>query len=158
VASRGGQRGGTSRSGTGNGTGNGNGSGGRRRPQRPDQDGIIPVLAQVAREVDNVVRRPPTRPAIRTKFQVVALLVREEKARVMADPELTPAKREQELKRLDGVATLLARIAARDTSLLALLAEDARVSDAAREYKATLMRKGGLEVPAEPEPAPAPET
>jgi len=158
VASRGGQRGGTSRSGTGNGTGNGNGSGGRRRPQRPDQDGIIPVLAQVAREVDNVVRRPPTRPAIRTKFQVVALLVREEKARVMADPELTPAKREQELKRLDGVATLLARIAARDTSLLALLAEDARVSDAAREYKATLMRKGGLEVPAEPEPAPAPTT
>jgi len=126
----------------------------RRRPPRPDQDGIIPVLAQVAREVDNAVRRPPTRPAVRTKFQVVALLVREEKARVMADESLTAAKREQQLKRLDGVATLLARIAARDTSLLALLAEDARVSDAARDYKESLMRAGGIEPPDEP---PAPE-
>lgn len=125
----------------------------RRRPPRPDQDGIIPVLAQVARQVDNAVRRPPTRPALRTKFQVVALLVREEKARVKADAALTEAKRTQELKRLDGVATMLARIAARDTSLLALLAEDARVSDTARAYKASLMREAGVEPPEEPEPA-----
>jgi len=125
----------------------------RRRPPRPDQDGIIPVLADVAREVDNAVRRSPSRPGVRTKFQVVALLVREERARVMADAALTPARRDQQLKRLDGVATMLARIAARDTSLLALLADDARVSDAAREYKATLMRAGGLEPPEEPPPA-----
>lgn len=124
----------------------------RRRPRRPDEEGLIPVLAGVAHEVDNAVRRPPTRPAVRTKFQVVALLVREERARVMADRSLTEGKRTQELKRLDGVATLLARIAARDTSLLTLLGEDARVSEAARAYKATLMRAGGLEPPDEPEP------
>jgi hypothetical protein len=125
----------------------------RRRTPRPDQEGIIPVLAGVAREVDNAVQRPPTRPVLRTKFQVVALLVREERARVLADHSLAPAKREQELKRLDGVATLLARIAARDTSLLALLADDARVSEAARVFKAALMRAGGMEPPEEPEEA-----
>nr|WP_232014373.1 DEAD/DEAH box helicase [Cellulomonas fimi] len=114
------------------------------------------MLAGVAHEVDDAVRRPPTRPAVRTKFQVVALLVREERARVMADSEMTSARRTEQLKRLDGVATLLARIAARDTSLLQLLAEDAKVSDAARAYKATVMRAGGLEPPEEPEAPPPP--
>ena len=134
----------------------------RRRAPRPAEEGIIPVLAGVAREVDSAVQRPPTRPAVRTKFQVVALLVREERARVMADGALTESRRAQQLKRLDGVATLLARTAARDTSLLELLAEDARVSDAARAFKATVMRAGGLEPPEEPAPtapaAPAPGT
>ncbi|MCL3862521.1 DEAD/DEAH box helicase [Actinotalea sp. K2] len=125
----------------------------RRRAPRPTEQGIIPVLAEVAREVDSAVQRPPTRPAVRTKFQVVALLVREERARVMADGGSTEAQRAKQLKRLDGVATLLARTAARDTSLLQLLAEDARVSDAARAFKATVMRAGGLEPPEEPEPA-----
>jgi SNF2 family DNA or RNA helicase len=114
------------------------------------------VLAEVARDVDRAVQRPPTRPAVRTKFQVVALLVREERARVRADGTLNESRRTQELKRLDGVATMLARTAARDTSLLELLAEDARVSDAARAFKATVMRAGGLEPPEEPAPAPAP--
>ena len=122
----------------------------------------MPVLAEIAREVDRAVQRPPTRPAARTKFQVVALLVREERARVMADAGLSTSRRGEQLKRLDGVATMLARTAARDTSLLELLAEDARVSDAARAYKATLMRAGGLEPPEEPAPvekaAPAPTT
>ena len=123
---------------------------------------MIPVLADATREVENAVRKTPIRPSTRTKFQVVALLVREERARVNADPELSAAKRTEQLKRLDGVATLLARIAARDTSLLELLAEDAKVSDAARELKATMMRAGGLEPPEEvaaPEPvAPTPGT
>ena len=125
----------------------------RRRAPRPSEQGIIPVLAGVAREVDNAMRKPPPRPGVRTKFQVVALLVREERARVMADRALTESRRGEELKRLDGVATMLARIAARDTSLLALLAEDARVSDGARAFKAIVMRAGGLEPPEEPEPA-----
>ncbi|WP_129785295.1 DEAD/DEAH box helicase [Promicromonospora panici] len=128
----------------------------RRGAARPAEQGIIPVLAQVARDVDGAVRRPPTRQAVRTKFQVVALLMREERARVRSDSTLTESKRTQQLKRLDSVATLLARIAARDTSLLELLAEDARVSDAARAYKATVMRAGGLEPPEEPPPAAPP--
>lgn len=131
----------------------------RRRSVRRDEEGLIPVLAEVAGEVDRAVRRPPTRPSVRTQFQVVALLVREERARVLADDTLTQARRTEQLKRLDGVATLLARIAARDTSLLALLAEDARVTDAARAFKATVLRAGGLEAPEEepPPPPPAPE-
>lgn len=134
-------------------------SGAQRRPApRPTEQGIIPVLAEVAREVDRAVQRPPTRPAVRTKFQVVALLVREERARVMADGALSSSRRTEQLKRLDGVATMLARIAARDTSLLQLLADDARVSDAARAYKASLMTAGGLEPPEEPEPAAVPVT
>ena len=125
----------------------------RRRAPRPAEQGIIPVLAEVAREVDSAVQRPPTRPAVRTKFQVVALLVREERARMMADGGPTESGRAKQLKRLDGVATVLARTAARDTSLLELLAEDARVSDAARAFKVTVMRAGGLEPPEEPAPA-----
>lgn len=118
-----------------------------RVPPRPTEQGIIPVLAEVAAEVDRAVQRPPVRPAVRTKFQVVALLVREERARVKADVALGESGRAKQLKRLDGVATQLAKTAARDTSLLQLLAEDARVSDAALAYKANLMRAGGLEPP-----------
>jgi len=128
----------------------------RRRTARPSEQGLIPVLAGVVREIEGAVQRPPVRPAVRTKFQVVALLVREERARAMADPELTQAKRTELLKRLDGVATQLARIAARDTSLLALLADEARVSDAARAYRATVLRAAGRDVPAEPEPEDEP--
>ncbi|KQY25299.1 helicase [Cellulomonas sp. Root485] len=128
----------------------------RRQPARPAEQGIIPVLAEVAGQVDRAVQRPPMRPADRTKFQVVALLVREERARVMADGALGESGRAKQLKRLDGVATQLARTAARDTSLLQLLAEDARVTDAARAYKATLMRAGGLEPPEEPAPVEKP--
>src|SRR5450759_2123547 len=106
----------------------------RRRAPRLAEQGIIPVLAEVAREVDRAVQRPPTRPVVRTKFQVVALLVREERARVMADGGPTESGRAKQLKRLDGVETLLARTAARDTSLLELLAEDDRVSAAADAY------------------------
>src|SRR5690606_25582655 len=123
------------------------------RPSRASEVGVIPVLAEITSEINNAVGRPPTRSSVRTKFQVVALLVREERARVKADADLTEAKRNQELKRLDGVATMLAKIAARDTSLLELLAEDARVSDAARAFKATVLRDAGLEPPEEPEPA-----
>lgn len=130
--------------------------GGGRRGARPAEAGIIPVLARAAREVDSAVRRPPTRPAVRTKFQVVALLMREERARVQADTEVGASKRAKQLKDLDAVATLLARIAARDTSLLALLGDDARVSDAARTLKATMLRSAGLEAPEEPEPTPPP--
>ncbi|WP_062516363.1 DEAD/DEAH box helicase [Demequina gelatinilytica] len=129
----------------------------RRRTSRPTEKGLIPLLAGIAREVDRAVQKPPTKGTTRTKYQVVALLVREERASVKTDDTLSASKREEELKRLDGLATILAKIAARDTSLLSLLAEDARVSDAARNYKATVLKAAGREVPDEPEP-PAPIT
>ncbi|MGP7960402.1 DEAD/DEAH box helicase [Sanguibacter sp. A247] len=135
------------------GSGGPNGSGGKRR--RDGDRGLAEILAGVSREIGDAVRTAPAQPAVRTKFQVVALLVRRERARVQADESLSAAKRANELKRLDGVATSLARIAARDTSLLTLLAEDARVSAAARTYTATVLRAAGIEPPeevVEPEP------
>ncbi|WP_062466589.1 DEAD/DEAH box helicase [Demequina maris] len=127
----------------------------RRRSARPSEKGLIPLLAALAGEVDRAVKQPPTRGAARTKFQVVALIVREERARVKADDSLSQAKRDEESRRLDGVATMLAKIAARDTSLLTLLADDARVTDSARAYKRTVLEAAGREVEEEPEPEPA---
>lgn len=153
--------GGSSGPGNGNGSGSGSGSSGNRRRSastRPDEQGLIPILAGIARDVENALQRPPVRPGTRTKFQVAALLVREERARLQQDATLTEAKRAQELKRIDGLATLLAKIAARDTSLLALLADDAKVSDGAHEFMLTVQRAAGMEVPEEPEPAPVDPT
>ncbi len=105
------------------------------------------MLARAVREVETSVQRGSVTSSTRTRFQVVALLVREERARVKADKDNSEAHREGQLKRLDGVATILAKTAARDTSLLALLAEDSEVSDTARELKHEMMRAAGLEVP-----------
>jgi superfamily II DNA or RNA helicase len=117
----------------------------QRRARRPDNDGIIPVLARAVREVETAVQRGSVMSSVRTKFQVVALLVREERARVKADDTSSEAHRTEQLKRLDGVATILAQTAARDTSLLALLAEDAVVSDEARSLKRDMLRDAGVE-------------
>ncbi len=115
-----------------------------------DNDGIIPVLARAVREVEAGVERGRVRPAVRTKFQVVALLVREERARIKADETLSEAQRAEQLKRLDGVATILAKTATRDTSLLVLLVEDARIDSSAAELKREMLAAAGIE--AEPEP------
>ena len=57
------------------------GSRNQRRPRALDNEGIIPVLARAVREVETAVQRGRVMPSSRTKFQVVALLVREERAR-----------------------------------------------------------------------------
>jgi hypothetical protein len=127
----------------------------QRRGRNLDNEGIIPVLARAVREVEHEVQRGAVSRPGRTKFQVIALLVREERSRVKADTEITEARRAEQMKRLDGVATILAKSAARDTSLLSLLAEDADVSDAAQMLKRELTEAAGLEVEEEEEPAPA---
>jgi SNF2 family DNA or RNA helicase len=126
----------------------------RQRGRALDNEGIIPVLARAVREVETAVQRGRVDGSTRTKFQVVAILVREERHRLKADQELTEAQRGEELKRLDGIATILAKTAARDTSMLVLLAEDATLSDSARELKNEMLRAAG----AEPEPEPEPES
>ncbi|WP_344686459.1 DEAD/DEAH box helicase [Blastococcus jejuensis] len=117
------------------------------------------VLARAVREVEAAAQRGPVTPAVRAKFQVVALLVREQHARVRADETSAPQRAEQ-LKRLDGIATILAKTAVRDPALLALLSEDAVVTDAARSLKRDMLRAAGIEpAPDEtrpPEPAAAP--
>ena len=60
------------------------------------------------------------------------LLARGERARVQADSSMTEARRDIELKRLDGIAKILAQTAAREPSLFALLDENAEIGDLAR--------------------------
>ncbi|HET7735156.1 MAG TPA: ATP-dependent helicase, partial [Nocardioidaceae bacterium] len=110
-----------------------------------DNEGIIPILARAVREVEAAVERGSVKPSVRTKFQVVALLVREERSRVRSDSSLGETRRAEMLKRLDGVAVILAKTAARDTSLLALLAEDAQVSDAAKSLRRAMLEDAGVE-------------
>jgi hypothetical protein len=122
----------------------------RRTRHRGD---VVSVLARTAREVEEAARRGRVTPAVRTKFQAVALLLREERARVRA-AEVSDSHRAEQLKRLDGVATILATTAVQDAGLLALLAEDSGVSDAARSLKREMVRDLGIE-PAPEEVAPA---
>ncbi len=126
-----------------------------RHPLRAGEDeGIIPVLAKTVRQVEAAAQRGKVRPNGRTSYQVVALLVREERARVKGDTTMSEAERTTMLTRLDGIATILAKTAARDTSLLELLAEGATVSPAAVDLKNDMLRAAGREPEPEPEPEP----
>jgi hypothetical protein len=118
------------------------------------------VLARTVREVEEAAKRGNVTPAVRTKFQAAALLLRDERARAQAMPG-NGNRRAEQLKRLDGVAAILAATAVRDTGLLALLDEDASVSDAARALHRQMAQDLGIEVareqaaPAQPVAAPA---
>jgi hypothetical protein len=125
----------------------------RRAHQRGD---TFSVLARTVREVEAAARRGRVTPAVRTKFQAVALLLRDERARVRAAGG-SDSHRAEQLKRLDGVATILATTAVQDAGLLALLAEDSDVSDAARSLKREMLRDLGIE-PAPEEIVPAAST
>ena len=111
------------------------------------------MLARNAREVEAAAQRGRVTPAVRTKFQAIALLLRDERARVRAAAG-SESHRAEQLRRLDGIATILATTAVRDAQLLALLAEDSDVSDAARSLKREMLRELGIE-PAPEEIAPA---
>jgi len=112
-----------------------------------NNDGLIPVLARKVREVEaKVADGKRLGPTNRTKFQVIALLVREERGRAKADAELSDAARAEQLKRLDGVATILAKIAARDTSLISLLESDGAPSPAAQRLRRDWLLEAGEEL------------
>jgi hypothetical protein len=117
----------------------------RRRPL--DEHGIIPILARAVREVESAAERGvKVSQANRTKFQVAALLARDERARVKEDREVPEGERAEVLKRLDGLAGIMAKTAARDTSLIALLAPDAKISDAAKALRRDMMVASGAEL------------
>ncbi|WP_370208031.1 DEAD/DEAH box helicase [Aeromicrobium sp.] len=126
-----------------------NGSGARRK-KHDDDTGLMPVLAKAVREVENAVQRRRVTASTRATFQAVGLLVREERARVKTDPELTEPQRADQLKRLDGVATILAKTATREPALLMLLTDDAEISSSTLALKRELMAAAGLELAAEP--------
>ena len=106
------------------------------------------VLAKAVREIDIAVERRQMTARHRARFQAIALLARAERARILADDTATEAQRDNQLRRLDGVATNLARTAAREPSLFSLLQEDAEITEATRELQREMQRDAGLE----PEP------
>jgi len=113
-----------------------------------DRGDVVSVLSRTVREVEAAARCGRVTPAVRTKFQAVAMLLRDERARVRTAPG-NGSHRAEQLKRLEGIAAVLAATAVRDAGLLALLAEDSSVSDAARSLKREMERDLGIE--------PAPE-
>ncbi|WP_285590505.1 DEAD/DEAH box helicase [Actinomycetospora sp. NBRC 106378] len=115
---------------------------------------MLSVLQRAVREVKTALGNGRVTESIRTKFQAVALMLRDERARVRADESLGETKRAEQLKRLDDVATSLAMSAVRDSRLMVLLSEDAVVSDEARSLERDMLRKAGIEVEPEPEPEP----
>ena len=118
----------------------------QRTRSRDDDAPIIPILARKVREVETKAQKGKLGPTNRTKFQVIALLMREERARVKADAEVTDAARGELLKRLDGIAQILAKTAARDTSLIALLEPDASISTVAQRFRRDWLLESGADL------------
>jgi superfamily II DNA or RNA helicase len=123
----------------------------QRRVRR--RDDVVSVLSRTVGEVEEAARRGRVTPAVRTKFQAAAMLLRDERARVRAAGG-SDSHRGEQLKRLEGIAAVLAATAVRDAGLLALLAGDSGVSDAARSLKLEMVRDLGIE-PAPEQIAPA---
>jgi hypothetical protein len=118
----------------------------QRRRQHQDETGIIPILARTVRTIESSAERGKVNPSNRVKFRVVAALVREERARIKTDKALTDAERTKELTRLDGIATIMAKAAARDTSLIQLLTDTAPLTTAQQEAKRAMLLEAGAEL------------
>ncbi len=112
---------------------------------RDDDAPIIPILARKVREVEAKAQKGKVGPTNRMKFQVIALLMREERSRVKEE-NAPDAVRAERLKRLDGIAQILAKTAARDTSLLALLEADASISPQAQRFRRDWLLEAGAEL------------
>jgi superfamily II DNA or RNA helicase len=117
---------------------NGRGNAKRRR----DNEGILPVLAKAVREVEIAVQKGQGIQH-RSRYQAIALLARQERTRVRADAEITEQQRDTELKRLDGVATILAQCAAREPAFFALLDENAEITDTTRSRMREMLEDAG---------------
>ncbi|WP_353809449.1 DEAD/DEAH box helicase [Agromyces sp. SYSU T00194] len=135
----------------------------QRTRSRDDDAPIIPILARKVREVEAKAQKGKVGPTNRTKFQVIALLMREERSRVRGDASIDDGPRAELLKRLDGIAQILAKTAARDTSLISLLEPDASISTVAQRFRRDWLLESGAElspdeliISREPEPAAEP--
>ncbi|MGX1695081.1 DEAD/DEAH box helicase [Microbacterium keratanolyticum] len=118
----------------------------KKTSRRDDEAPLIPILARKVREIEAKSQRGKLGPTNRVKFQVIAFLVREERARVKADATIADAARAELLKRLDGVATILAKTAARDTSLIQLLEADQATSPVAKRMRRDWLLESGAEL------------
>lgn len=118
----------------------------KKTSRKLDEAPLIPILARKVREIEAKAQRGKLGPTNRVKFQVIAFLVREERARVKADAGFTDSARAEQLKRLDGVATILAKTAARDTSLIQLLEADQATSPVAKRMRRDWLLESGAEL------------
>ncbi|GAB3631294.1 hypothetical protein GCM10027421_06470 [Microbacterium shaanxiense] len=118
----------------------------KKTSRRDDEAPLIPILARKVREIEAKAQRGKLGPTNRVKFQVIAFLVREERARVKTDAAFTDSARAELLKRLDGVATILAKTAARDTSLIQLLEADSATSPVAKRMRRDWLLESGAEL------------
>lgn len=122
-------------------------SGAKRGRKKPiDDEGIIPILARAVREVESAAGRGKVTAGNRVKFHVTALLVREERAKAKENAALSVAERQETLKRLDGLASIMAKTAAKDTSLIQLLAPEAKISEAAKKLRRDYLVASGQEL------------
>ncbi|MGF3055701.1 DEAD/DEAH box helicase [Microbacterium sp. YY-01] len=121
----------------------------KKNSRRDDEAPLIPILARKVREIEAKAQRGKLGPTNRVKFQVIAFLVREERARVKTDTAITENTRAELLKRLDGIATILAKTAARDTSLIQLLEADQAASPVAQRMRRDWLIESGAELPPE---------
>ncbi len=120
----------------------------RHRSAR-DERGPFPVLAKAVHGVELAVQRSRVTPSTRATFQAAALLVRELRDRAKSE-KLSEADRKAQLKRIDGVATVLARAAAGNGSLLALLTDDAALHDGTSAVLREMRLEAGMQESAEP--------
>ena len=131
-----------SRGGQGNRRGGNRGGNRAGQARRRDNEGIIPVLAKAVREVEQAVQKGQGL-SHRSRYQAIALLARKERLRVRADDQISEQQRDTELKRLDGVATILAQCAAREPGLFSLLDENAEIGEATRHRMAEMLEAAG---------------
>jgi hypothetical protein len=120
---------------------------GRSTPQQ--QDGPIPVLAKALGEVTSSVNRRRVTPTTLATFQAVSLLLRELRAAAKTE-RMSDAKRATEMRRIEGLAATMARTAAQDGKLLALLTDEAPVLSDTSLVMSELRAQAGM---AAPEPA-----
>ncbi|WBU38354.1 DEAD/DEAH box helicase [Homoserinibacter sp. YIM 151385] len=118
----------------------------QRRRAHADEGGIIPVLARTVRAIESAAERGKVNASGRLRFRVVAVLAREERARIKGDAELGDAQRTKELTRLDGIATIMAKTAARDSSLIQLLTDAGPLSAQAQEMRRSMLLDAGTEL------------
>ncbi len=107
------------------------------------------MLERAARRVEAAVQRGRVTATTRDTFQAVALLVRELREQLTA-ADISEARRNAQLKRINAIATVLARTAAGNSSLLSLLAEDAPPPDEDDPALSDLRRETGIEAPERP--------
>jgi hypothetical protein len=121
----------------------------RTPPNRQQRQEPLAVLAMAAADL----QRSRVTPAARATFQAITLLLREQRVEATTAP-MSPAQRAAKQKRIEGLAANLARAAARDASLFALLADDAAVLPGTNAAVRELRLKAGQAV--EPAVAAAP--